>query len=251
MSRHVPLSLLAAVGLICAGCNATDGGGASSENSAEEAPPSTAPVEQSASGPSTSPSAPPAPSTPAKELKPADDDPKGGEMPMEFKGLQELLAKASPAKQPKNPQLNQFSNPSRGLRWLARYDESPKVRRFALHALGLYPTQENAAVLLAVAKDKKADPEVRASALRGMGRYDLEQEPMKLLKEAVYESAKNKDETVAAGAIDAMHGMVTALTVLEDIAANPKASPKLKAAAKRALGPQLDNDDLAGPENEG
>jgi len=166
---------------------------------------------------------------------------------MEFKGLQELLAKASPDREPKNPQLNQFSNPSRGLRWLARYDDNVQVRRFALHALGLYPTKENAGVLLAVANDKKSPSAVRASALRGMGRYDLEQAPMAALKEKVIEAAKSKDVVIAAGAVDAMHGMVTALSILEDMSKDPKVAPEVKAAAKRALGPQLDNDDLSGP----
>jgi len=242
MNRYVLPSLLVGSVLIAAGCGDTEESRTSQDDSATAATgtPAAATIE------SPEPAAAPA-AAKAKQPEAAMDDPQGGTMPREFKGLQELLAKASPDKEPKNPQLNQFSNPSRGLRWLARYDSNKQVRRFSLHALGLYPTPENSAVLLAVASNKKDDAEVRAAALRGMGRYDLEQEVMTALKEGVLEAANSKDVTVAAGAVDAMHGMVTALSILEDMAANPKLAPEVRSAAKRALGPQLDNDDLSGP----
>ena len=178
----------------------------------------------------------------ALALPQGEDGP--GEVPTKFKGLRELVGMST--KELSNEQLNTFPDPSRGLRWFARHDKEATVRIRSLHALGLYPTDENAAVLKFVATDTKSEPTVRAAALRGMGRFDLEQEKMVSLKEMVLESVKNKDVTISTAAVDAMHGMVTALPILEELAADTKAPAEVRAAAKRSMGPQLDQGALPG-----
>jgi hypothetical protein len=163
-----------------------------------------------------------------------------GPMPEKFTGIYKVLKGATASKEPGNMAYNQHPEPTVALRWFGRYGEEAQVRVFALHGLGLYPTPENVAVLQAVAMDKEQPAEVRAGALRGLGRNDLEQAEMSEIKEFIFATAAGDDLVLAAAATDAMHGMPTARPLLLEFTTNPKTPAVLKAAAERALGPQVE-----------
>jgi len=161
-------------------------------------------------------------------------------MPEKFTGIYTVLKAATAGKEPGNMAYNQHPEPTVALRWFGRYGEEAQVRVFALRALGLYPIPENVAVLEAVAMDDKEPVEVRAGALRGLGRNDLEQTAMSKIKEFIFATAAGDDLVLAAAATDAMHGMPTARPLLLEFTTNPKTPAVLKAAAERALGPQVE-----------
>jgi hypothetical protein len=163
-----------------------------------------------------------------------------GSMPEKFSGIHEVLMDATSEKEPGNMAYNNHPEPIIALRWFARYGDEEKVRVFALHALGLYPTPENTTVLSEVAMNPKEPVAVRAGALRGLGRYDLEQEGLSAVKKFIFSAATGEDLVLAAAATDAMHGMPTARPLLLELSSSPKTPPSVKAAAERALGPQVE-----------
>jgi len=167
-------------------------------------------------------------------------EPGPGDMPKKFSGVHDVLKGATIDKEPGNMAYNNHPEPIVALRWFARYGAEESVRIFALRALGLYPTPENIVVLSEVAMNPKEVVAVRAGALRGLGRYDLEQEGLSVVKKFIFTAATGEDLVLAAGATDAMHGMPTARPLLLELTSNPKTPPPIKAAAQRALGPQVE-----------
>ena len=81
---------------------------------------------------------------------------------------------------------------------------------------------------------------VRAGAIRGLGRYDLESVDYEKIKAFIFETVAGKDIDLASAAADAMHGMPTAREVLLGLVAGAATPAPLKAAAERALGPQVE-----------
>ncbi len=167
-------------------------------------------------------------------------EPGAGPMPVRFKGIQELLAGASDDKEPSNMEFNANSDPIIALRWFSRHSSEDKERVFALRALGLYPTPQNYELLLTTATNDKEKPAIRAGALLGLGRYDLEADQHVKAKELIFALVNGKDLQLATAAAEAMHGMPTAQTVLTELSSNSNTPPALKAAAKRALRPQVE-----------
>lgn len=168
------------------------------------------------------------------------DEPGPGPMPPSFAGIHEILKVASAAKEPNNQHFNQHSQPTVALRWFARYGSSEHVRIFALRALGLYPTPGNALVLSKVAMNESESSPVRAGAIRGLGRYDLEDSRHQEVKKFIFTAVSGEDLELSCAAADAMHGMPTARPVLLALSEGADTAPLLKAAAKRALGPQVE-----------
>ncbi len=160
-------------------------------------------------------------------------------MPKTFSGIHDLLMAASLDKEPNNMAFNKHNEPIITLRWFARYGTEQKVRVLALRGLGLYPTPANVELLGGIAMNESEASEVRSGALIGLGRYDLEQDKHSKIKTFVFETVSNDDLTLAAAATDAMHGMPTARPILLELIDNPQTAPQLKAAAERALGPQV------------
>ena len=175
----------------------------------------------------------------SKESKPARPEPGPGPMPKTFSGIHDLLMAASLDKEPNNMAFNKHNEPIITLRWFARYGTEQKVRVLALRGLGLYPTPANVELLGGIAMNESEASEVRSGALIGLGRYDLEQDKHSKIKTFVFETVSNDDLTLAAAATDAMHGMPTARPILLELIDNPQTAPQLKAAAERALGPQV------------
>lgn len=170
----------------------------------------------------------------------AKKEPGAGPMPPKFAEIQEILKAASLTSEPGNMVYNAHSEPTVALRWFARYGASDHERVFALRALGLYPTPKNASTLSEVAMNDSEPTAVRAGAIRGLGRYDLESVDYEKIKAFIFETVAGKDIDLASAAADAMHGMPTAREVLLGLVAGAATPAPLKAAAERALGPQVE-----------
>ena len=168
------------------------------------------------------------------------EEPGPGPMPPKFAGIHEILKAANTVKEPNNSHFNAHPQPTVALRWFARYGSSEQVRIFALRALGLYPTPEDAAVRSEVAMNTSELTLVRAAAIRGIGRYDLEATSHEEVKRFIFTSVSGEDLELACASADAMHGMPTARPVLLALAEGTETAPSLKAAAERALGPQTE-----------
>ncbi len=177
-----------------------------------------------------------APPPPPKRI----EEPGAGPMPPKFAGIHEILKAASTVKEPNNSHFNAHPQPTVALRWFARYGSSEQVRIFALRALGLYPTPSNSEVLSEVAMNTSEPPLVRAAAIRGIGRYDLEAASHEKIKKFIFVSVSGEDLELACASADAMHGMPTARPILLALAEGTKTPPILKSAAERALGPQTE-----------
>jgi hypothetical protein len=135
---------------------------------------------------------------------------------------------------------NAHSDPTVALRWFSRYGTTDHERVFALRALGLYPTPQNAVILSEVAMNESEPAAVRAGAVRGLGRFDLESVDYEKIKAFIYATVSGKDIALASAAADAMHGMPTAHQILLNLVEGAETPAQLKAAAKRALGPQVE-----------
>jgi hypothetical protein len=87
----------------------------------------------------------------------------------------------------------------------------------------------------------KSEPvAVRAAAIAGLGRYDLESADHEKVKEFIFATVQHKDLGLAGAAADAMHGMPTARPILLELVGGANTAAPLKAAAERALGPQVE-----------
>ena len=175
----------------------------------------------------------PVPGPVVKELGP-------GPMPAQFAPMHDILKAASLKNEPGNLAFNTHSEPSVTLRWFGRFGTTDHVRIFALRGLGLYPTPSNSAVLAKVAMSEAETVAVRAAAIAGLGRYDLESSDHEKVKEFIFATIRHKDLELARAAAEAMHGMPTARPILLELVGAANTAAPLKAAAERALGPQVE-----------
>jgi hypothetical protein len=147
--------------------------------------------------------------------------------------LRPLLFARHPRDLPDRDTLAAHPNAEATLIHLADNDDRMIVRERALLLLGHFATSSAEEFLTAAASEPERDPRLRAAAIAGLGKYDLEGRAD--LREAVIAQLEHADLRVGFAAVQALRDVPSAAAALKRAADNPDVPDRVRAAAGEAV----------------